>query len=95
MTQTVECTPDASCTAVLSASRVLHSEPSLVTIRGGLWSPEVTASASSHWQTVPQILEVPRKLWASTSDLWPKLVRDAGVSQNTEASLASLALPLA
>ena len=79
MTQTVECTPGASCTAVLSGRRELSSESSLVTvIPGGLWSPEVTASASSHRQTAPQVLELPRKPGASTAEPCSKLVRDAG-----------------
>ena len=81
MTQTVERAPAAFCAAVLSASRVLHSESSLVTILGGLWSHVVTASASRHRQTVRQFWQLPGKLWTSTSELCPKLMRDTGTAQ--------------
>ena len=78
MAQSIDSTPIASCAAVLSGRRELRSETSIVTVPGGRWSPEVTASASSHLQTAPQVLELPRKHCASTSDCSPKLVRDAG-----------------
>ena len=53
-----------------------------------MMTPRPTASASRHRQTAPQVLELSRKLWVSTSVLCQKLIRDAGHHVTAQAERA-------